>query len=59
MSTWSEILMLKIINQMSFISFGLMSSLTHARTEFLSVDKPLHLDTPYLLTTKKPKVKGG
>lgn len=39
MSIWSEILMLEIINQMSSISFGLMSSLTHARTEFLPVDR--------------------
>lgn len=48
MSIWSEILMLKIIHQMSSISFGLMS-----RTEFLSADRqtsqfghPLFIDTP-------------
>lgn len=58
MSIWSEILMLERINQMSSISFGLMSSLTYARTEFLSVDRQTsQFRHPLFIDKRKPKSK--
>lgn len=60
MSIWSEILMLEIINQMSSISFGLMSSLTYARTEFLSVNRQTsQFRHPLFIDNQKPKSKKG
>lgn len=55
MSIWSEILMLERINQMSSISFGFMSSLTYARTEFLSVDR--QTSQFLFIDNQKPKSK--